>query len=80
VTRILATPAELEAIARRVQRQPVFSAYGDCSQAYADRRVLMDHLLALEAAGAHALGTLDLAPIDLEGYHRALTAQLAEDW
>lgn len=66
---------EIDAVARRVAREPTYSEYGDCSQAFADRRHLLGHLLALQAAGMRALDALGLdAQLDLDA-----ARQLARD-
>lgn len=67
----LLEPAELEAIAKRVAREPVYSSYADCSQAVADRRHLLGHLMALQAAGMRALDAIDVDDqLDLDAARR----------
>lgn len=50
-------PDELEAIARRVAREPLYSSDGDCRTAFADRRHLLGHIIATTATDVgRALG------------------------
>lgn len=68
----LLEPRELEAIARRIQREPRYRSDSDCDQAFIDRRDLLAHLMALEIAGDHALDVIANAGIDLDEARRLM--------
>lgn len=55
---VILTPDELEEIARRVAREPLYSSLSDCRTAFADRRRLLGHITELERLGARALAVL----------------------
>jgi hypothetical protein len=74
----LLTEYELAALALRVQREPVYSTYADCSQAVADRRALLDHLAALMLAGDLALEAIAGRQMDLPALRRSLQDAAAE--
>lgn len=68
----LLLPVELEAIARRIAREPRYRSDSDCDQAFRDRRDLLGHLMALEIAGDHALDVIANAGIDLDEARRLI--------
>ncbi len=76
--RILTVP-EVEAIARRVQREPRYRSDADCDQAFIDRRALLEHLVALEQAGEHALDVIVNAVMDIPEARRQVRERQDHD-